>query len=514
MACCCSCVLRILVWEFAALQFHDATKVASIGLDLVGIPHREGLVGCHLSCSFCVQCWWWALARDLEVMYIQSSLRNFSKCFFNPCHAHDFKRELSQEHPGAILAPANLAIKSSRATVGNFCKFIRKRNFTGKKMRGLSDLRGNYTKVPSEQRALLTRQNYTLRPLNSVGALSVLKVIDVSWQPIAVFVATLLAQTLVHSNFLSILVLFIFLVFPVMEFIVLLIGIVAAIIWRGVRWKAVTFWTWWPFWKLVLCASAAMVAFTFGDFLWNTAFLPSQLIQRMQVYQNINPLNANVTGVRLQDAGAITFDRNAGVDRMMTGCLVDTTTFCVAAITSLTEKDGHLLPSQLTSYDLFMTGTDCCECPGEFRCGDWNQPGAQLGGLRETDPRKEKFYKLATGDFSATFKKTVKYPIFLQWHNEPQEALHSLKSTANSNRALALTATPFLIVVVVVILNGLLQLLMFLQIAGPHKPPTGDGMLGRMGQRLLPSMYGFQREEQEVVGPASATYVQFWHGAT
>ena len=56
MACCCSCVLRILVWEFAALQFHDATKVASIGLDLVGIPHREGLVGCHLSCSFCVQC--------------------------------------------------------------------------------------------------------------------------------------------------------------------------------------------------------------------------------------------------------------------------------------------------------------------------------------------------------------------------------------------------------------------------------------------------------------------------
>ena len=150
-------------------------------------------------------------------------------------------------------------------------------------MRGLSDLRGNYTKVPSEQRALLTRQNYTLRPLNSVGALSVLKVIDVSWQPIAVFVATLLAQTLVHSNVLSILVLFIFLVFPVMEFIVLLIGIVAAVIWRGVRWKSVTFWTWWPFWKLVLCASAAMVAFTFGDFLWNTAFLPFQQIQRMQV---------------------------------------------------------------------------------------------------------------------------------------------------------------------------------------------------------------------------------------
>lgn len=429
----------------------------------------------------------------------------------NPCSAHDFQR-LRAPHPGAIFGSRQSChFVSSRATKpGNFGKQHQEAKLHRKKMRGLSDLRGNYPKVPSEQRALLTRQNYTLRPLNSVGALSVLKVIDVSWQPIAVFVATLLAQTLVHSNFLSILVLFIFLVFPVMEFIVLVIGIVAAVIWRGVRWKSVIFWTWWPTWKLVLCASAAMVAFTFGDFLWNTAFLPFQQIQRMQVYQNINPLNGNVTGVRLQDAGAITFDRNAGVDRMMTGCLVDTTTFCVAAITSLTEKDGHLLPSPLTSYDLFMTGTDCCECPGEFRCGDWNQPGAQLGGLRETDPRKEKFFKLATGDFSATFKKTVKYPIFLQWHNEPEESLHSLKSTANSNRALALIATPFLIVVLVVILNGLLQLLMFLQIAGPHKPPTGDGMLGRMGQRLLPSMYGFQREEQEVIGPGSATYVQFW----
>ncbi|CAL1156818.1 unnamed protein product [Cladocopium goreaui] len=106
-----------------------------------------------------------------------------------------------------------------------------------------------------------------------------------------------------------------------------------------------------------------------------------------QVYQSINPLNANVTGLRLQDAGAITFDRNSGVDRMMTGCFVDTTTFCVAAITSVSEKAGRLIPSDLSQYDLFMTGTDCCECPGEFRCGDWNHPGEHLGGLRETDPR-------------------------------------------------------------------------------------------------------------------------------
>ncbi|CAK9007272.1 SAM domain-containing protein [Durusdinium trenchii] len=362
-------------------------------------------------------------------------------------------------------------------------------------------------KVPAEQRSLLSRQNYTLRPLSSVGALSVLKVLDVSWQAIAVFIAALLVQSMVHSKPLLIVVLGVFLIFPVMELLVLLIGVVAATIWRGVRWKAVVFWTWWPFWKVVLCVAAACVATSFGNYLWKTSFSINQQIDRMQVYQNINPSNLNATGLRLQDAGVMTFDRASGVNRMMTGCFVDTTTFCIAAITSVTEKDGKLLPQDLSQYDLFMAGTDCCECPGEFRCGDWNVPGAHLGGYRETDAAINKFYSLASQDFAAAYHKTVKYPIFLQWHNDPQQALLDLASTANSNRALVLVVVPVVIVVLVVVLNGLLQLLIFLQVAGPHKPPTGDGMIGRMGRKLHPSMYSFQREEQEATGPA--TYVQF-----
>eukprot|EP00913_Durusdinium_trenchii_P032945 g30841.t1 len=237
-------------------------------------------------------------------------------------------------------------------------------------------------KVPAEQRSLLSRQNYTLRPLSSVGALSVLKVLDVSWQAIAVFIAALLVQSMVHSKPLLIVVLGVFLIFPVMELLVLLIGVVAATIWRGVRWKAVVFWTWWPFWKVVLCVAAACVATSFGNYLWQ----PSQ-------------------SGWLQDAGVMTFDRASGVNRMMTGCFVDTTTFCIAAITSVTEKDGKLLPQDLSQYDLFMAGTDCCECPGEFRCGDWNVPGAHLGGYRETDAAINKFYSLASQDFAAAYHK-------------------------------------------------------------------------------------------------------------
>ncbi|CAJ1426272.1 unnamed protein product [Effrenium voratum] len=307
-------------------------------------------------------------------------------------------------------------------------------------------------KVSAEQRSLLARQNYTLRPLSSVGALSPLKVLDVSWQPIALFLILVLVQSMVNSAALCAVVLVLLLAFPLMEFLVLVIGTVATAIGRGVRWKAVLFWTYWPFWKLVLCVAAAIGGKMLGDFLWNGSYLPAAQIGRMQVYHDINPINAS--GIRLQDAGVVTFDGLTGVNRMMTGCLVDGPTYCIAAIVPVVEKDGLRTPANMSQYDLFMAGTDCCDCPGEFRCGDWNNPGKSLGGLRETDAGKSKYYRLAAADFAANFQKSVVYPIFLEWYNEPEQTLSGWVSNAHSNRALALVSIPILIIVAVVILNG------------------------------------------------------------
>ncbi|CAE7940189.1 unnamed protein product, partial [Symbiodinium sp. KB8] len=114
--------------------------------------------------------------------------------------------------------------------------------------------------------------------------------------------------------------------------------------------------------------------------------------------------------------------------------------------------------------------------------GDWNVPGAHVGGIRETDQMKLKFYELAVQDFSAHFKKVVKYPIFLQWHNEPATHLEEDVSMANSHFALALVVMPLLTVVAIVLLNGLLQLLVWFQLAGPHRPPTSESaVVGRLG---------------------------------
>lgn len=118
-----SCNLRILVWEFAALQFYDAAKVASISLDLVGIPHRgRGWWDViYLAAFVCNAGDGIRLGKENISKIVQGFLASF---FLNPCSAHDFKRlrfsaSRSYFWLQAILPPS-----------GNFCKFIRKRNFT------------------------------------------------------------------------------------------------------------------------------------------------------------------------------------------------------------------------------------------------------------------------------------------------------------------------------------------------------------------------------------------------
>jgi len=366
----------------------------------------------------------------------------------------------------------------------------------------------NGYKVPAEQRALLARRNYTLRPLGSIGALGPLKVLEVAWQPIAIFMLSLLVQAKLHLDAVTAAVLFAFLVFPTMELVVLLIGIAAAAIWRGVRWRSVLFWAWWPFWKFAFCVGAAALGMMLGGALWQHHFHPAQLLSKMQVYSDISPINA--TGLRLQDAGLITFAPAVGVDRLMTGCLKDGPTFCIAPILPVVEKDGLRLPVNMSQQDLFMVGMDCCECPGEFRCGDWNTPGTHVGGVLETDQTKQQFYALAAKDFAAHYRKDIKYPIFLEWHNEPAQYVDGRVATGNSNFAVAMVSFPFVLVIGVVVLNGLLQLLMWLQLAGPHRPPTpGDGIVGRLGRKLLPGMYNYQAEDQSATSTDQPAYVQF-----
>merc|ERR1719401_690631 len=123
-------------------------------------------------------------------------------------------------------------------------------------------------------------------------------------------------------------------------------------------------------------------------------------MQRLQAYSGIDP--SSVSGKRLQDAGVVAFNASAGVDRMRAGCLKNGATFCVAPVV----PGGELSPDSSKTQDLFMVGTDCCSCPGEFRCGDWNIP-KPLGGLRVFDADKHSLFKLAAEERAVTHGRSL-----------------------------------------------------------------------------------------------------------
>eukprot|EP00931_Biecheleriopsis_adriatica_P101058 TRINITY_DN76280_c0_g1_i1.p1 TRINITY_DN76280_c0_g1~~TRINITY_DN76280_c0_g1_i1.p1 ORF type:complete len:423 (+),score=54.85 TRINITY_DN76280_c0_g1_i1:158-1270(+) len=361
-------------------------------------------------------------------------------------------------------------------------------------------------KATAEQHTLLNSRHFTLRPLGSAGVLDVSKVLENSWQPIAIFVLTTLILSHMHNQLLCAAVLFALLVFPFMELLVLLVGTISTAIWRGVKGKAVVFWMWWPFWKLAMCAVAVAAGTALGNYLWQTCYSPFNQLSRMQVYENVNPLNA--TGIRYQDAGIMTFTDNAGVNRRMNSCFKNSDTICIAPIVAVNQQGSSRPPVNMTQYDLFMVGINCCDCPGDFRCGDWDLPGNHMGGSRVVDEGKIKQFRLATEQFATSYRKVVKNPIFFFWHDNPAASLDGLVTHANTLLIISMLCAPLAFVGLTVLLNGALQLLVWFKFAGPQGAPVSQqGVVSRMSQRLLPRMHDYHQEEVQSGGQGK--YVQF-----
>merc|ERR1719171_3482699 len=182
---------------------------------------------------------------------------------------------------------------------------------------------------------------------------------------------------------------------------------------------AFIYWCWWPFWAFVLSLSAMFAGIALGQYLWYEEFMPYATLSRLQTYGMINP--RLVPGERLQDSGIVEFANGVGLDRSKGGCFVNGRTYCVAPII-----EGGALRSSLGDmpssggYDYFAVGVDCCSCPNQdFRCGEWNNPLA-LGGLRSVDKSARPFFKMAVDDWSASYGKNPRHPLFFEWVNNPK----------------------------------------------------------------------------------------------
>jgi len=359
--------------------------------------------------------------------------------------------------------------------------------------------------VTSEQKALIASKTFSLRPLASAGHLDLFSLLGLVWAPIVAFVATLfilISSVRLHNNTtvfaIWVIVVLVLTVTPTITVFVLTAGVVQARMKSRIKWPAVTYWMWWPFWKFVMIWVAVGLGSYIGNYIWNQCFLPYTNVARLQAYRNIIP--ESTSGVRLQDAGLIKFNDTVGVDRSRTGCLKNGATYCIAPIVT-----GGVLPSCTDSpgahgYDLFMTGVDCCTCPGEFRCGAWDKPGT-LGGYRVTTEDDRKFFRLAVQDWSSTYGKHYKHPVFFNWVSEPVQTWSNFSSRGYQLLTLALLLFPFAVLGTVIALNGILKFLHNADLATPRNAPMPPpGVTRDLGAQLAPQMHNFYNNEQAQQG--------------
>lgn len=379
---------------------------------------------------------------------------------------------------------------------------------------------GGVSGVSPEQQRLLKSNSHGFGQLTSSGRPAPLEFLQLLTLPLLIFGFTVfcLCSSLRYQNeaVLDHVLLYgviLLLAVPTVTLLVFVVGIVLSRQRTLVSWPAVVYWGYWPFWKAALCWAALYASCQLGNHVWSAYLLPSMQLADMQVYKNIDP--AEVSGVRLQDAGVVDFSQSTGVDRTKGSCLRNGAVYCIAPIV----VGGEFNTSKTSGVqDLFMAGKDCCSCSGEtvgeFRCGDWSKPisatgyAKQIGGLRVVNQVDADFYRLAAQDWSATFQKEVNHAIFFDWVDGPALTLEESRTHGQRVLAGAVLLAPLALMAAALALRGGFAYLRYTGNAVPTGAPipVGTGLPEKVNQHLLPEMHADNLERQAQMSGEAMRY--------
>jgi len=252
--------------------------------------------------------------------------------------------------------------------------------------------------------------------------------------------------------------------------------------------RSIRYWSWWPVFSLLLCLASFAYGVEIGHELWDCCVGPWWQMRRLQHYRDLDP--SVTSGTQVQDAGLVDFARGVDIDRSKGGCFVnDGHTFCIAPILQGGNlRDGLSDAPEVGTYDFFAVGMDCCTCPNNnFQCGEWNNPLA-VGGSRSLDVRNRPNYKLATDQWSATYMKAVKHPLFFEWVQEPVYTFNQKKRWAIDVAVLAAFAPFPLLIGLVFVLDVIRQILVRQNILATVDTPIPPRGFERAWERFLPTM--------------------------
>uniref|UniRef100_A0A7S2CX31 Uncharacterized protein n=1 Tax=Alexandrium andersonii TaxID=327968 RepID=A0A7S2CX31_9DINO len=123
-----------------------------------------------------------------------------------------------------------------------------------------------------------------------------------------------------------------------------------------------------------------------------------------------------MSGKEVMDAGRVTFVPSARLDLNRSMGFKNQDTYCVAPITGGALLHGN---PPLMVYDFWAVGKGCCSGnPGDFKCGDWNNPAAH-GGVRVVRDEDRGFYRLAVQQAQSVHTIKASHPLFFHWVEDP-----------------------------------------------------------------------------------------------
>jgi hypothetical protein len=183
-----------------------------------------------------------------------------------------------------------------------------------------------------------------------------------------------------------------------------------------------------PTWIVFLSITTAIgvvVAVMLGNQLFEC------YMQKYYDYLNLNDYQgvdvSRMRGQQLMDGARMNFVNGTTVDARKAIGFQNLHTYCVAPLT-IGSKSGVL--SELSSYDFWAIGLDCCSGDStDFHCGDVQNPNAR-GGLRLLEEGDRAYYRLAVQQAEAMYHIKADHPLFLYWTEDPLGEMESYKEEA------------------------------------------------------------------------------------
>jgi len=170
----------------------------------------------------------------------------------------------------------------------------------------------------------------------------------------------------------------------------------------------------WGMFVFATCLLAWLLAVVIGDLNFFGNMQPFYDILNLNSYSGIDPSQTH--GQQVMDAGRIVFSHDARLDLSKAMGFKNFDTYCVAPITVGNSSVGTL---PLAAYYFWAVGINCCSgSPGDFRCGEFNNPHAHAG-LRLMRNEQRPFFRLAVQQAEATLGIRAEHPIFLYWLQDP-----------------------------------------------------------------------------------------------